>query len=72
MSRPPADQAELTRLIGLLQHGSETEISRLEADVAAAEEGKRAILAAGDKLRSEGKPVDPNMTVAEAYEVLQG
>ncbi len=68
---PPTDQAELTELIGLLQHGSETEITQLEAGAAAAEEGKRVILAANDKLRSEGKPVDPGMTVKEAYEILR-
>ena len=35
-------------------------------------EAGRVILAARDKLAAEGKPADPNMTVREAYEVLQG
>jgi len=69
---PPTDKAELTQLIGLLQRGSEAEISRLNADVATAEGAKRVLLAAQEKLQAEGKPVDPSMTVEEAYEVLRG
>ncbi len=69
---PPADQNEIAELLGLLRYGSEAELSRLNADVTTAEGAKRVLLAAREKLQAEGKPVDPSMTVGEAYEVLRG
>lgn len=69
----PRDQVEITALLGTMMHGApQAEAARLNAAAAAAEDAKQIILAAQEKLRAEGKPVDPAMTVAEAYEVLEG
>lgn len=67
---PPSERDEITELIGLLGRAAQAEASRLASVAEAAEGAQRAILAAQDKLRAEGKSVDPNMTVGEAYEVL--
>jgi hypothetical protein len=67
---PPGGQREILELNDLLLLGAEAELSHLKAGAAAAEGAKHVLLAARDKLEAEGKPVDPNMTVAGAYEVL--
>lgn len=67
---PPADQGEIMELLALLGRAAEAEASRLADAAAEAEKAERVLIAARDKLAGEGKPVDPGMTVREAYEVL--
>ena len=69
---PQADQAELAELIAAAEYGLEVERRRLEGEAKAVEQARRIFRAAQDKLEAEGRPVDPNMTVEEAYAILQG
>jgi hypothetical protein len=69
---PQADQAELAELISAAECGLEVERTRLEGEAEAVKEARQIFLTAQEKLEDEGRPVDPNMTVEEAYAILQG
>ncbi len=67
---PAAGQEEIMGLVALLGHATSQEASRIDAAAKDAEEAGRVILAAQAKLRAEGKPADTNMSVGEAYKIL--
>jgi hypothetical protein len=68
---PPNDQGEILELIALAQRGFVAEKARLDNESETAEAARLTLLAAQEKLRSEGRFVDPNMTVGEAREILE-
>jgi hypothetical protein len=68
---PQADRVELAELIAAAEHGLEVERQRLEGEAEALEQARQIFRAAQDKLEAEGRPADPNMTVEEAYAILQ-
>ncbi len=68
---PPSDRGEILRLVALAERGFAAERARLEKKAEAAKGARRVLEAAAEKLRAEGRPVDPNMTVEEAYGVLE-
>jgi hypothetical protein len=67
---PQGEQREIGEILGLEAQGYAAEGARLQRVAEAAEEAERVIRAAQEKLRAEGKPVDPNMTAGEAIEIL--
>ena len=69
---PQPDQAGLAELIAAAEYGLEVERTRLEGEAEAVEEARQIFFAVQEKLEAEGRPVDPNMTVEEAYAILQG
>jgi len=64
-------QAELAEFISAAEYGLEVERTCLEGEAEAVEEARQILLAAQENLEAEGRPVDPNMTVEEAYAILQ-
>lgn len=68
---PPSDRGEILELVTLAERGFAAERERLEEKGEAAEAARRVLVAAAEKLQAEGHPVDPNMTVEEAYRVLE-
>jgi hypothetical protein len=67
---PPHEQREIGEILALEAQGYAAEGARLLSVAEAAEEAERVIRAAQEKLRAEGKPVDPHMSVGEAIEIL--
>lgn len=68
---PPSDRGEILELVALAERGFAAERERLDEKAEAAEAARRVLVAAAEKLQAEGRPVDPNMTVEEAYRILE-
>ena len=68
---PPSDRGEILEIVALAERGFAAERERLDERAEAAEAARRVLVAAAEKLQVEGRPVDPNMTVEEAYRILE-
>jgi hypothetical protein len=66
----PSDRADFVALLETAAFASRREIAENRETIEKLRGAERVFEAAHEKLRAEGKPIDPDMTLGEAYEVL--
>jgi hypothetical protein len=65
------DRAEFVALMETTDFGMQRRIQENQEVVDALDGAYRVFDAAHNKLKAEGKPIDPDMTIDEAYRVLE-